>query len=83
VSPLFTEFSSGQRCIHKLINKHLWVKLLNTGNGSLSLHTEESEPTCYSQAVKHDQWRQAMALELNALAKNNTWDLVTPPSCNR
>jgi Reverse transcriptase (RNA-dependent DNA polymerase) len=40
---------------------------------------EETDPTYYSQATKHPQWRQAMALELDALAKNHTWELVSPP----
>jgi Reverse transcriptase (RNA-dependent DNA polymerase) len=43
----------------------------------------ETEPTCYTQAVKTQHWRTAMASELNALATNNTWQLVEPPSnCN-
>jgi Reverse transcriptase (RNA-dependent DNA polymerase) len=39
----------------------------------------DHEPTCYSQAIKHEHWRQAMDQELDALAQNNTWDLVSPP----
>jgi Reverse transcriptase (RNA-dependent DNA polymerase) len=30
--------------------------------------------------VKLSHWRQAMAQELDALAKNNTWKLISPPS---
>jgi Reverse transcriptase (RNA-dependent DNA polymerase)/gag-polypeptide of LTR copia-type/GAG-pre-integrase domain len=36
------------------------------------------EPTCYSQAIKDPNWRQAMAREITALAQNATWDLVPP-----
>ena len=31
------------------------------------LHHSISEPTCYSQAVKHHCWRQAMDAEFNSL----------------
>jgi Reverse transcriptase (RNA-dependent DNA polymerase)/Integrase core domain len=40
----------------------------------------DPDPTTYLQANKHPHWRAAMADELNALAKNNTWSLVPPPS---
>jgi hypothetical protein len=39
---------------------------------SLSSTDLEPEPTCYTKAVKLPQWRQAMASELDALAKNDT-----------
>jgi hypothetical protein len=34
------------------------------------------DPTSYTQASKIPHWRVAMAQELDALAKNNTWSLV-------
>jgi Reverse transcriptase (RNA-dependent DNA polymerase)/gag-polypeptide of LTR copia-type/GAG-pre-integrase domain len=34
------------------------------------------DPTTYSQASKDPKWRDAMATELDALAKNQTWTLV-------
>ncbi|KAB2611304.1 hypothetical protein D8674_019336 [Pyrus ussuriensis x Pyrus communis] len=34
------------------------------------------EPTCFSQAVKYQAWREAMAQEFNALQRNGTWSLV-------
>jgi hypothetical protein len=34
------------------------------------------EPTYCTQAIKHSNWRQAMANELTTLAFNGTWDLV-------
>uniref|UniRef100_A0A2N9GX62 Reverse transcriptase Ty1/copia-type domain-containing protein n=1 Tax=Fagus sylvatica TaxID=28930 RepID=A0A2N9GX62_FAGSY len=38
------------------------------------------EPTTVSQAMKDPRWRSAMAVELNALVRNGTWDLVPPQS---
>lgn len=42
-----------------------------------------TEPTCYTEASKQEVWRAAMADEINALLKNNTWTLVpASPSQN-
>ncbi|KAJ4779344.1 polyprotein [Rhynchospora pubera] len=46
---------------------------------STQYNSDYVEPTCYSQAVKSKHWREAMANELSALAKNSTWQLVPPP----
>jgi len=35
-----------------------------------------TEPTCFTNAVKVNEWRTAMQTEFNALLKNNTWTLV-------
>ncbi|KAJ3705308.1 hypothetical protein LUZ61_009013 [Rhynchospora tenuis] len=43
------------------------------------LASVSTEPTCFSQANMHAEWRQAMAKELDALAQNQTWILVPPP----
>jgi Reverse transcriptase (RNA-dependent DNA polymerase) len=36
----------------------------------------DKDPTTFHQASKELHWRQAMAKELDALAQNNTWNLV-------
>jgi hypothetical protein len=41
---------------------------------SIALH--EDEPTCFSQARKHAEWRATMNAEFDALLKNGTWTLV-------
>ena len=33
-----------------------------------------------SQAISQPHWREAMSIELTALMKHGTWDLVLPPS---
>ncbi|KAL4362499.1 hypothetical protein GQ457_04G038710 [Hibiscus cannabinus] len=38
------------------------------------------EPKNYNQAIKNDCWKVAMEEEIQALERNNTWDLVPLPS---
>jgi hypothetical protein len=40
------------------------------------------EPTCYTNAVKLSEWRQAMQTEFNALLQNQIWTLVPPQKAN-
>ena len=44
-----------------------------------SLSSTDIEPTCYSEAIKSSQWRSAMNAEFDALIRNKTWSLVSPP----
>ncbi|KAK1557064.1 hypothetical protein Q3G72_017242 [Acer saccharum] len=41
-----------------------------------SVLSQPFELTCFTQAIKHSEWRGAMAEEFNALNKNDTWTLV-------
>ncbi|XP_060177752.1 uncharacterized mitochondrial protein AtMg00820-like [Lycium barbarum] len=41
-----------------------------------SLSPPSHEPTCFSEANKHSEWRAAMAQEMDALLRNGTWTLV-------
>ncbi|KAH9718013.1 retrovirus-related pol polyprotein from transposon RE1 [Citrus sinensis] len=41
--------------------------------------TTLTEPTRYSEAVKDPRWREAMAKEIDALEKNETWTLADLP----
>ncbi|XP_019151008.1 PREDICTED: uncharacterized protein LOC109147806 [Ipomoea nil] len=47
-----------------------------TGEQLHALTASTTDPTCYSQAVGHPQWRDAIDQEFNALLHNNTWQLV-------
>ncbi|KAJ4753743.1 hypothetical protein LUZ62_088148 [Rhynchospora pubera] len=44
------------------------------------LTTIDHEPRTFTQANAHIEWRLAMSTEIDALAANNTWILVPPPS---
>lgn len=39
---------------------------------------EPLEPYTVREALKQDNWRNAMADEFNALVANGTWELVAP-----
>ena len=44
----------------------------------LNLSTD-FEPTSFKEAASHDEWKEAMQKEYDALIKNGTWKLVDPP----
>ena len=37
----------------------------------------DSEPLNFEEAVKDEKWRQTMEEEINAIEKNDTWELST------
>jgi hypothetical protein len=37
------------------------------------------EPTSFDEVASHDEWKEAMQKEYDALIKNETWKLVDPP----
>ncbi|KAL2498771.1 cysteine-rich RLK (RECEPTOR-like protein kinase) 8 [Abeliophyllum distichum] len=39
-----------------------------------------SDPLTYKEAVKNSKWRQAMDAEIEAIVKNDTWELTELPS---
>ena len=39
----------------------------------------DSEPMNFDEAMRDKRWRQAMEEEINAIKKNNTWELSTLP----
>eukprot|EP00253_Pinus_taeda_P006706 PITA_06706 len=44
----------------------------------LNLSTD-FEPTSFKEVASHDEWKEAMQKEYDALIKNGTWKLVDPP----
>ena len=45
----------------------------------LALFTQQGDPTCYEEAVRNENWKAAMDLEIDAIVKNKTWDFVNLP----
>jgi len=37
------------------------------------------EPTSFKEAASHDEWKEELQKEYDALIKNATWKLVGPP----
>ena len=37
------------------------------------------EPTSFKEAASHDEWKEAMHKEYDALIKSEKWKLVDPP----
>ncbi|KAJ9537516.1 hypothetical protein OSB04_030249 [Centaurea solstitialis] len=46
----------------------------------LVLFTCDKDPTGYYEAAKREEWRRAMDLEIEAIIKNETWELETLPA---
>lgn len=49
----------------------------------LTTISSHDEPTSFSEAMKHSHWRDAMATEIQALDKNQTWTLQDLPPGKR
>lgn len=43
----------------------------------------DTRPLTYAEASKHDSWKQAMNEEIEAIERNNIWDLVHLPANKR
>jgi hypothetical protein len=47
---------------------------------NLAVFSTNSDPVTYEEAVKHEEWRNAMDQEIESIERNNTWDLTSLPS---
>ncbi|KAL0325487.1 UNVERIFIED_CONTAM: Retrovirus-related Pol polyprotein from transposon RE1 [Sesamum radiatum] len=55
------------------------VPLLETYLQMVQTQFDAKEPSTFSQAQQHAEWREAMNHELTALENNHTWELTTLP----
>lgn len=42
--------------------------------------TKDNDPKCFKKAIKQGQWLEAMNEELQALERNNTWEITDLPA---
>jgi hypothetical protein len=47
---------------------------------NLAIFSTSEDPKTYDEASKHDNWRKAMDSEIEAIEKNETWELTDLPS---
>lgn len=45
----------------------------------LAVFSTTTDPTRFEDALKSEKWRQAMDLEMEAIKKNDTWELMELP----
>ncbi|KAJ0575491.1 putative RNA-directed DNA polymerase [Helianthus annuus] len=68
-------------CAKYDINKVVSYACLTADNVAyISSLNKTSEPSSYSEASKDPRWIEAMNLEMEALMRNQTWELVDLPS---
>ncbi|KAJ6856654.1 hypothetical protein NC651_038340 [Populus alba x Populus x berolinensis] len=67
----------------------VWIRDYETGQDLLNEETvnlthlalfTDGDPITFTEAVKSEKWRKAMDQEIQAIEKNETWDLTVLPS---
>ncbi|KAJ9540324.1 hypothetical protein OSB04_026830 [Centaurea solstitialis] len=71
--------NSGTSTVYPLSNFVSYNKFSSTHKACLAAITSHDEPKYYHQAVKNDQWREAMKQEIQALEESKTWTLEPLP----
>ena len=50
---------------------------------NLAMFATFEDPVVFEEAVKGQNWREAMKLEIKAITENDTWELTTLPEGQR
>jgi hypothetical protein len=56
------------------------VDLVDDEQDGEALLAETEEPSAYREAAGHPAWEDAMAMEMDAIERNGTWELTTLPA---
>ncbi|GKV49237.1 hypothetical protein SLEP1_g56000 [Rubroshorea leprosula] len=73
-SEVFLKFQEFKETVERALGRK--IKQLRTDNGGPS---DDEIPLCFEKATGVKVWEDAMDEEMNALFKNETWDLVPKP----
>lgn len=58
-------------------------RVINVTKLSSDTTSAVHEPSCFSEDIKHLEWRASMSAEISVLNKHDTWELVSkPPGAN-
>lgn len=71
--------TKGCNTTHPIQKKINYKRFTNKYQEYVKKIENDSEPMNYKEAAIHEKWRNVMQEELNALSKNNTWELVQLP----
>ncbi|XP_075101799.1 uncharacterized protein LOC142177227 [Nicotiana tabacum] len=71
--------SASTSCLYPIHHFASYNHLPDHFQSFLSSFLANIEPTSYSHAIKDDRWIKAMNLEIEALEKNHTWNMVNLP----
>lgn len=68
--------------------KPSWMNNYGSGEGlseeeeveqNLAFYISHDDPVSFDEAVKEEKWQEAMKLEIQAIERNQTWELVSLP----
>ncbi|MCO5614933.1 hypothetical protein L7F22_069218 [Adiantum nelumboides] len=65
--------------VRYLVDRLTYNGYMHTHYAYMVSRVQHKEPTCFQEAIGKSKWESAMDEEMDALVKNDTWDLVHLP----